>query len=282
MSGRLSGVAKVIYTDGACSPNPGAGGWGWWVSDFEHGSGYDLDSTNNIMELRAVIEALKAQPLDQFVEIHSDSKYVTDCFNQRWHVGWRKRGWKKSDGKPVQNLEVWRELLDIIDSRTANTKWVWVKGHSGDTGNEKADALAVAARLGSPVSASPFIEEAEDDGSTLTARHARSLMERAVRERGAAYVYEAPADAEGFVYFDSKGRPSCLIGHVLSYLDLGPGDVPEGSNVWLGLRDLIPAEAGVIEGLDAAQACQDEGNPWGDALDAFDNGVALALADTAA
>lgn len=285
MNGRLSGVAKIVYTDGACSPNPGAGGWGWWVNDSEYGSGADPQSTNNVMELRAVIEALKAQPADQFIEVHSDSKYVTDCFNQRWYVGWRKNGWKTSKGGPVQNRETWEELLSVLDARTANTKWVYVKGHAGNVGNEKADSLAVAARLGITHTASDPTSAAMPDGpaapspadveGVLTVDGARSLLERAIGERGKAYVYEPPAGVDGFAYFDSDGKPSCLIGHLLHYLDFGPGDVPEGSNVWLGMRDLFPAAAGVMEGLDAAQARQDEGWSWGDALAAFDAGVAL-------
>lgn len=283
MNGRLSGVAKVIYTDGACSPNPGAGGWGWWISDTEFASGADPQSTNNVMELRAVIEALKAQPADQFIEIHSDSRYVTDCFNQRWYVSWRKNGWKTSKGGVVQNRDTWEELLSVLESRTANTKWVYVKGHAGNVGNEKADALAVAARLG--LTHASDLDRADDthevpsppvnaDG-VLTVAGARSLLERAISERGEAYVYTPPAGVDGFAYFDGDGTPSCLIGHVLHYLGFVPGDVPEGTNVWLGMRDLFPAAAGVMEGLDAAQAAQDEGEPWGSALAAFDTGVAL-------
>ena len=135
----------VVHTDGACSGNPGPGGWGV-ILDYEgkrkelHGG--ERDTTNNRMELRAAIEALKALKRPCTVEMHVDSNYVKDGIT-KWIHGWKKNGWKTADKKPVKNSELWRELDDAISRHTIT--WHWVKGHDGNPDNERADVLA---RLG--------------------------------------------------------------------------------------------------------------------------------------
>lgn len=142
-AGDLDG-ALVIYTDGACSGNPGPGGWG--VVMF-HGKkqkelkGGEADTTNNRMEMQAVIEALKAikSGWTGKTVLFSDSTYVLKGL-QEWLPGWKKRGWKTAAKKPVKNEDLWRELDALAAERDVD--WRWVKGHAGDAGNERADTLA--------------------------------------------------------------------------------------------------------------------------------------------
>lgn len=131
-----------IYTDGACLGNPGRGGWGAVLLYKEHRkeiSGGERESTNNRMEMRAVIEALKTLKKSSTVTIYTDSKYVMDGIT-KWIFGWKKNGWRTADKKPIKNIDFWQEL----DSEVAKhqIKWVWVKGHAGNHFNEIADELA--------------------------------------------------------------------------------------------------------------------------------------------
>lgn len=131
-----------VYTDGACSGNPGPGGWAWVAVDGGNDSGAELDSTNQRMELTAVLRAIEAH--QGAVHIHSDSTYVVNCFNDRWYEGWLKRDWKNSQKKPVANRDLWEPLIDVYLKREDEIAFSWVKGHSGVAGNEEADRLAVA------------------------------------------------------------------------------------------------------------------------------------------
>ncbi len=139
-------VKKVeLYTDGACSGNPGPGGWGAILRYGEHEkelSGGAHDTTNNRMELTAVIEGLKALKEPCMVTVYSDSKYFCDGVQKGWVYGWKKRGWKKSDGKPALNPDLWEELLTQLGLHQVEI--VWVKGHAGHPENERCDRLAVA------------------------------------------------------------------------------------------------------------------------------------------
>ncbi len=137
-----SGAAVDVFTDGACSGNPGPGGWAWATDDGRTGSGGQPTTTNQRMELRAVLEALRA--LEGPVVVHSDSTYVVNCFNDRWYEGWLKRDWKNSQRKPVANRDLWEPLVELYLERSEELTFVWVKGHSGDEMNELVDALAVA------------------------------------------------------------------------------------------------------------------------------------------
>ena len=139
----------TIYTDGACSGNPGPGGWGAILMYGEHKkelSGGEARTTNNRMELMAVIRSLQELNRPCQVELYSDSKYVVDAFNQNWVSGWLKRSWKKSDGKPVKNIDLWKALLKAMAPHKVT--FIWVKGHDGHVMNERCDALATSAADG--------------------------------------------------------------------------------------------------------------------------------------
>lgn len=133
-----------IYTDGACSGNPGPGGWGAvlvYNGKEKELSGSEKNTTNNRMELTAVIMALNAlnQPCE--VKLTTDSKYVCDAVNKGWVYSWRKNDWKKSDKKPALNVDLWKELLSLLEKH--EVEFIWVKGHNGHKYNEICDALAV-------------------------------------------------------------------------------------------------------------------------------------------
>ncbi|MEL6688661.1 MAG: ribonuclease HI [Pseudomonadota bacterium] len=134
-----------IWTDGACSGNPGPGGWGALLIAGDNRKelhGGDPDTTNNRMELMAAIEALNALKLPSQVTLYTDSTYVKDGLT-KWIHGWKRNGWKTAAKKPVKNKDLWQALEAACERH--EIKWVWVKGHAGDEGNEKADELA---RLG--------------------------------------------------------------------------------------------------------------------------------------
>jgi ribonuclease HI len=134
----------VIYTDGACKGNPGPGGWGAWLSSGEHSRelfGGEPRTTNQRMELLAAIEALSALKWPCRVLLYTDSRYLLEGIT-RWIHGWKRNGWQNSAKQPVKNADLWRRL----DEQAArhDVEWQWVKGHSGDAGNERADQLANA------------------------------------------------------------------------------------------------------------------------------------------
>ena len=135
----------TIYTDGACSGNPGPGGWGAILQYGEHRkeiSGGAAGTTNNRMELTAVIQALSLLKEPCTVELYSDSKYVIDALTRGWAKGWRERGWVKSDKKPALNPDLWETLLDLCEIHTVRCHWV--KGHAENPYNNRCDELAVA------------------------------------------------------------------------------------------------------------------------------------------
>ncbi len=136
-----------IFSDGACSGNPGPGGWGAILrcDGYEKEiSGGEAHTTNNRMELTGVIEALSALKYPCKVRVTTDSKYVVDGITKGWAKGWKKRGWKKSDGKPALNPELWDKLLGLLD--THDVEFAWIKGHAGHEENERCDRMAVAQR----------------------------------------------------------------------------------------------------------------------------------------
>ena len=136
-----------IYTDGACSGNPGPGGWGailCYNGREKELSGGDAATTNNRMELTGVISALKALKEPCIVELYSDSKYVIDALSKGWAVSWQKNGWKKADKKPALNSELWQELLELAKVHELHCHWV--KGHADNAYNNRCDAMAVKER----------------------------------------------------------------------------------------------------------------------------------------
>lgn len=131
-----------IYTDGACRGNPGPGGWGVLMIKGQHRKtmhGGEHETTNNRMEMTAAIEALNALNSASAVTLNIDSKYVMDGLNE-WLPNWKKRGWKTANKKPVKNQDLWQALDAAVQRH--DIKWVWVKGHNGNAGNEAADDLA--------------------------------------------------------------------------------------------------------------------------------------------
>ena len=134
----------TIYTDGACSGNPGPGGWGAILEYMGHEkelSGGEQNTTNNRMELTAVIKALQALKEPCTVELYSDSKYVLDALQKGWAVSWRKKGWIKSDKKPALNPDLWETLLNLVEMH--DVRYHWVKGHASNPKNNRCDELAV-------------------------------------------------------------------------------------------------------------------------------------------
>jgi len=135
----------LLYTDGACSGNPGPGGWGAVMRFGEHErelSGGEEHTTNNRMELTAVIKGLAALKEPCEVIVTSDSKYVVDGIEKGWARSWKRNGWKKADKKPALNSDLWEELLSLLDIH--KVKFSWIKGHAGHPENERCDELAVA------------------------------------------------------------------------------------------------------------------------------------------
>lgn len=151
----------VVYTDGACSGNPGPGGWAWAIREGAQASGGHQRTTNQRMELTAALEAVRANP--GALLVMSDSTYVVNCFRDNWWKGWLARGWVNSQKKPVANRDLWEPLIDAVRNR-GDVSFQWVKGHSGDEMNDLVDRLAVAAAIpfggdgtqpGAPAAAAP-------------------------------------------------------------------------------------------------------------------------------
>jgi ribonuclease HI len=137
-----TGLTVHIYTDGACKGNPGPGGWGAWLRHGSHEKelfGGERSTTNNRMELTAVIEALASLKRRCQVIVHTDSQYVQLGITE-WLPNWIRRGWKTADRKPVKNADLWQRLQELAAKH--DVEWRWVKGHSGIDGNERADELA--------------------------------------------------------------------------------------------------------------------------------------------
>jgi ribonuclease HI len=143
-----------VYTDGACIGNPGPGGWAWAVPDGAWASGAEAESTNQRMELRAALEALRA--VDGHVEVRSDSRYLVDGCTKQWYVAWEAKGWKNAKGQPVANQDLWKPLVALFRARGDALTMSWVKGHGGDRWNDVVDRLATAAAA----------EQVERSGST--------------------------------------------------------------------------------------------------------------------
>lgn len=171
----------VVYTDGACSGNPGPGGWAWAIEGGAQASGGDPRTTNQRMELTAALEAVVGNPGPLLVV--SDSTYVVNCFRDNWWRGWLARGWTNSQKKPVANRDLWEPLITAFRDR-GGVSFTWVKGHSGHVMNDLVDRLAVAASVaqgGSPVQPGSDAPAA----ATPTPAAGGSAVERAM-SRGAA------------------------------------------------------------------------------------------------
>ena len=135
-------MTTVAYTDGACSGNPGPGGWAWAIPGGEFAAGAEAHTTNQRMEVTAAFEAVRA--ISGPLEVVSDSTYVVHCFRDRWHEGWKRRGWRNSQKQPVANRDLWEPFIELVLAR-GDVSFRWVKGHSGDPMNDVVDRLAVEA-----------------------------------------------------------------------------------------------------------------------------------------
>lgn len=136
-------TSTTVYTDGACLGNPGPGGWAWAVPGGRFRAGPETHSTNQRMEIKAVLDALGT--LEGPVTVVSDSTYVVNCFRDRWYEGWIRRGWTNAQRKPVANQDLWAPLIRLYLSRSGELTFRWVKGHSSDVMNDLVDRLAVEA-----------------------------------------------------------------------------------------------------------------------------------------
>jgi ribonuclease HI len=134
---------SVVYTDGSCLGNPGPGGWAWAVPEGPYASGAEALTTNQRMEVTAVLRALAA--LEGPLLVMSDSTYVVNCFRDRWWEGWQRRGWRNAAGKPVANRDLWEPLIAMALDAARTVRFTWVKGHSSDPMNDLVDRLAVEA-----------------------------------------------------------------------------------------------------------------------------------------
>jgi ribonuclease HI len=144
MSESVAEERITIHTDGACSGNPGPGGWGailQWGDHVKELKGGEAHTTNNRMELMGAISALEALKRPSEVDLHTDSQYMRDGI-MKWIHGWKKNGWKTADKKPVKNIDLWQRLEAALERHTVH--WHWVKGHAGHSLNERADELARA------------------------------------------------------------------------------------------------------------------------------------------
>lgn len=139
-------AAYTLYTDGACSGNPGPGGWAYIIlhdTDTHKASGGEIATTNNRMELIALIRGLESIPKQESVTVFSDSRYIVDTIEQKWWQKWQANGWRTSARKPVANQDLWNKAIELIQNH--QVKFNWVKGHAENKYNEECDVLAVAA-----------------------------------------------------------------------------------------------------------------------------------------
>jgi ribonuclease HI len=194
----VNGDRTRVYTDGACSGNPGPGGWAWIVPDGPFAAGPAADTTNQRMELQAVLDAVTT--LDGPLHVVSDSTYVVNCFRDEWWKGWRKRGWLNSQKKPVANRDLWEPLIDAVTG--GDVEFEWVKGHAGDRWNDYADRLAVEAA---------FTQKSRTGAETPT-------------EIGEPDKMNGPARVPGSVTRDPTGREAPT-GHRLVVLGLRPREL---------------------------------------------------------
>jgi len=150
----------IIYTDGACTGNPGPGGYGVILKSGRHrkeiSAGYQL-TTNNRMELMAVIAGLEAVKESCRITLYTDSQYIADSINQRWVYKWREKGWRRGKKEKAQNVDLWEKILDLLDEHVVEVKWL--RGHAGDPENERADFLAVQASRGRELQIDEYYEK---------------------------------------------------------------------------------------------------------------------------
>lgn len=206
----------VAYTDGACSGNPGPGGWAWAVPGGAYASGCEAHSTNQRMEIMAAWDAVRS--IEGPLEIVSDSTYVVKCFNDEWWKGWLKRGWTNSAKKPVANRDLWEPFIELVRDR-GDVTFRWVKGHSGDEMNDLVDRLAVEAattQRGREGDEPPTELGPADDVSSFGARAAGSTTSSGPGSSGVDSSGLDEAEGDEVVARDGSplpGHPLVVFGH---------------------------------------------------------------------
>ena len=246
-------MTTTVYTDGACSGNPGPGGWAWAVEDGPYASGAEAHSTNQRMEISAVLNAVRA--LSGPLDLVSDSTYVVNCFRDRWWEGWLKRGWTNSQKKPVANRDLWEPLIDLYRER-GDISFRWVKGHGDDPMNDVVDRLAVEAALtqegrsgvGRPAGLGPADKQLAraPKGAALPEGHAIAVLGARPPELG-GYGPNAIAD-----------RARSRMAEVLSHKSIEHPDLIVVTGLALGAEQL-GAEAAVAAGLPYVAVLPHEG-----------------------
>jgi ribonuclease HI/uncharacterized phage-like protein YoqJ len=238
----------VVYTDGACAGNPGPGGWAWAVPGGRYRSGASARTTNQRMEITAVLEAVRS--LEGPLEVRSDSTYVVNCFRDRWWEGWLARGWLTAAKKPVANRDLWEPLITAYRADPSRLHFQWVKGHGGDPMNDLVDRLAVAAAaaqagdegVGQPAQLGP----ADRPGRRPPAARAPA------GGRPPAGASASPTAAGGVPTSAPPARaadPAPLASHVVAVAGLRPpalggyGDNPVAGGVRRRLTEIIDAQA---------------------------------------
>ena len=245
-------MATVAYTDGACSGNPGPGGWAWAIPGGAYASGAATHTTNQRMEIEAALEAARA--IDGPLRIVSDSTYVVNCFRDRWWEGWLARNWVNKAKKPVANRDLWEPLIDLVRSR-GDITFEWVKGHSGDPMNDLVDRLAVEAAETQKGRAG---DEPPDQSLDLKTRHihvgpldqfhptGKRLLgpDGEVAEEGRERILRGLALAEVLHHHVRQGKPpDGLRVRALRDRDLGP-PVEDGAHA----LEFSNREVGVLAG----------------------------------
>ena len=211
-------MPTTVYTDGACLGNPGPGGWAWAIPGGAYAAGPDPATTNQRMEIRAALEAVRA--IDGPVEVVSDSTYVVNCFRDRWWEGWLRRGWTNTAKKPVANRDLWEPLIELVRAEPGRVTFRWVKGHANDPYNDLVDRLAVeAARTQQP-------SAGDSPPATLPAADV-------VAGKGAASAAPAPGVPEGRRLVVGGARPTELGGY---------DDNPVAADVRRRLADVLVAK----------------------------------------
>jgi ribonuclease HI len=268
-------MTTVAYTDGACSGNPGPGGWAWAVDGGAFASGSEAKTTNQRMELTAALEAVRAHP--EGIEVVSDSTYVVNCFRDKWWEGWLARGWKNSQKKDVANRDLWEPLIELYRER-GNVSFRWVKGHSTDKMNDLVDRLAVEAALKQTGRTGTGRPDGLGRPDVRTATRGLALPEG----YAIAVAGVRPPDLGGYEPNPTEDRARNRLVEVLTHKSIEHPDAFVVTGLSLGAEQL-GAEAAVAAGLPYVAVLPHEGfgSVWPEVrrawFDELRNGATLTL-----
>lgn len=252
------------YTDGACLGNPGPGGWAWSIPGDRFASGAADHTTNQRMEITAAFEAVQA--ISGRLEIVSDSTYVVNCFRDRWHEGWQKRGWRNSKREPVANRDLWEPFIELVLDR-GDVTFSWVKGHAGDPMNDLVDRLAVEAAT--TQAGRTGVGEPEDLGPADTPAGARAAAAGRDRRlppgRLVLVAGHRPGELGGYEPNPIADGVRTRIGEALKAMVEVDGPLTLVSGLRLG-AELLGAEAALVDGIPlvAVLPYPEPDKPWPD------------------